>query len=115
MLKMPIQRSKTDEAALPVPLEPWLRAAISASDALAKLHQSGIIHQNIRPQTLRIDPHGEGVKLTGVELDHPSTPSALKLPLEALPYISPEQTGRLEGAIDLRADLYSLGIMLYEL
>ncbi|MDI1477793.1 AAA family ATPase [Polyangium sp. y55x31] len=96
-------------------LEPWLRAAIAAADALAKLHQSGIIHQNIRPQTLRIDPRGEGVELVGAEGYELSASMVLSLPLDALPYIAPEQTGRLEAAIDHRVDLYSLGVVLYEL
>lgn len=106
--------SHPDPTQRPLPLDSWLRAAITAADALARLHQSGIIHQNIRPQTLRIDPQGNGVEITGVNLGHDSEPSR-QLPLEALPYIAPEQTGRLEGALDHRADLYSLGIVLYEL
>ncbi|TKD08332.1 AAA family ATPase [Polyangium fumosum] len=96
-------------------LEPWLRAAIAAADALAKLHQSGIIHQNIRPQTLRIEPAGEGVELVGAEGYELTASMVLTLPLDALPYIAPEQTGRLEAAIDHRVDLYSLGVVLYEL
>jgi PAS domain S-box-containing protein len=96
-------------------LKSFLRAALNAAEALAELHRSGLIHQNIRPQTLRIDPLGEGVELTGADLGQLPEPSALALPIDALPYLAPEQTGRLEGAIDLRADLYSLGIVLYEL
>ncbi|HVK63348.1 MAG TPA: AAA family ATPase, partial [Polyangium sp.] len=96
-------------------LESWLRAAITAADALAKLHQSGIIHQNIRPQTLRIEPAGEAVELVGAEGYELTAAMVLTLPLEALPYIAPEQTGRLEAAIDHRVDLYSLGMVLYEL
>ncbi|UQA56206.1 AAA family ATPase [Polyangium aurulentum] len=98
-----------------LPIQRWLQAAIAASDALAKLHQSGIIHQNIRPQTLRIDVDGDGVELTGADTGEPAEPSALKMPRDALPYIAPEQTGRVESAIDHRADLYSLGIVLYEM
>ena len=109
------QATHTYDSRPPTPLEPWLRAAITAADAIASLHQSGVIHQNIRPQTLRIDPQGGGVELSGADLSQLTAPSALKLPLESLPYIAPEQTGRFEGAIDLRADLYSLGVVLYEL
>jgi histidine kinase len=35
--------------------------------------------------------------------------------LGTLPYISPEQTGRINRAVDERSDLYSLGVVLYEL
>ncbi|MCC6557541.1 MAG: AAA family ATPase [Polyangiaceae bacterium] len=96
-------------------IEQFLRAAIHAAGAVAKLHQSGTIHQNINPQTLRIDPRGQGVELTNAESNLSSTRPVLALPIEALPYMAPEQTGRLEGAVDHRADLYSLGVVLYEL
>ncbi|MDI3282427.1 AAA family ATPase [Polyangium sp. 15x6] len=96
-------------------LEPWLRAAIAATDALAKLHQSGIIHQNIRPQTMRIEPGSGGVELVGAEGYELTASMVLTLPLDALPYIAPEQTGRLEATVDHRVDLYSLGVVLYEL
>ncbi|MDI1445447.1 AAA family ATPase [Polyangium sp. 6x1] len=95
-------------------LEPWLRAAIASADAIAKLHQSGLIHQNIRPQTLRLEPGG-GVELVGAEGYELTAAMVLSLPLDALPYIAPEQTGRLDAAIDHRVDLYSLGVLLYEL
>ncbi|MDI1476288.1 AAA family ATPase [Polyangium sp. y55x31] len=95
-------------------IEVFLKGAIAAADALAKLHQAGILHLNIRPQTLRIDPRGEVIELVGAE-GLPSMPSALRLPLEALPYVAPEQTGRIDNPIDHRADLYSLGLVLYEL
>lgn len=95
-------------------LEQFLRGALAATDALAKLHQSGMIHQNIRSDTLRIDFESARVELTGVQSVAQMEQSALKLPLESLPYIAPEQTGRFDSPIDHRADLYSLGIVLYE-
>ncbi|EYF08908.1 AAA family ATPase [Chondromyces apiculatus] len=93
----------------------FLRAAIASADALAKLHQSGIIHQNVRPQNLRIDLRTAEVQVSGAEQGFEPSPSAFKLPIDSLPYISPEQTGRLDASIDHRTDLYSLGVMLYEL
>lgn len=96
-------------------LHQFLRAAVGAADAVAQLHQSGIIHQNIRPQTLRIDLALLSVELTGVDLGQHFEPSVMALPIDSLPYIAPEQTGRIEGTIDHRADLYSLGVVLYEL
>lgn len=93
-------------------LKEFLQWALAAVEALAKLHQSGIVHQNIRPDTLRADPYG--VELSGAQSDHAPEPSPLSIPIEALPYIAPEQTGRFEGTIDRRADLYSLGMVLYE-
>ncbi|AKT42973.1 AAA family ATPase [Chondromyces crocatus] len=105
-----LRRSASTES-----LQQFLRVAAAAAEALAKLHQSGLIHQNIRPQNLRIDLSTEEVQLTGVDRGFDPSPSALKLPLDSLPYISPEQTGRIDASIDHRTDLYSLGVMLYEL
>lgn len=93
-------------------LDQFLQGAFSAAEALARLHQSGIIHQNIRPSTLRIQP--QGAELLGAQSSPAADPSPLKLSLDSLPYIAPEQTGRFEAAIDRRADLYSLGMVLYE-
>jgi len=93
-------------------LEQFLQWATSAAESLARLHQSGIIHKNIRPDTLRINPYGVEIFRTTGEQAPDFLP--LKLPIEALPYIAPEQTGRFEEALDRRADLYSLGVVLYE-
>lgn len=95
-------------------IEQFLRGALAAAEALAKLHQSGIIHQSIRLDTLRIDFEGVKVELSGVQSVAQAEPSVLKLPLESLPYVAPEQTGRFDVPIDHRVDLYSLGILLYE-
>lgn len=94
-------------------LEQFLRGALAAAEALAKLHQSGIIHQSIRSDTLRIDFEHVTVELSGAQIVAQAESSALKLPLESLPYIAPEQTGRFDSPIDHRVDLYSLGIVLY--
>jgi predicted ATPase len=95
-------------------LEHFLREALAAAEALTRLHQSGIIHGNIRPETLRFAPRGTSVELVGARSGFGPAPSSIELPLESLPYIAPEQTGRFEGQIDHRVDLYSLGMVLYE-
>jgi predicted ATPase len=112
---MPAQHLQTDGKGPPLPLDSWLRIAIAATGAVAKLHQSGVIHQHIRPGTLQIDPRQESVELTGSGLSRTTAPWALKVPRAGLPYVAPEQARRAEGALDLRVDLYSLGMVLYEL
>lgn len=109
---MQFQASPSD--ATKVALEQFLRGAMVAANALAKLHQSGIIHQNIRPENIRIESDGASVLLTGAESHHAPAPAAMERPIESLPYIAPEQTGRVDSTIDHRVDLYSLGIVLYE-
>ena len=112
---MPAQHPQTDGEGPPLTLDSWLRLAIAATGAVAKLHQSGVIHQHIRPGTLQIDPQRGSVELTGSELSQITTPRKIKVPRAGLPYVAPEQAQRVEGALDLRVDLYSLGMVLYEL
>ena len=49
----------------PMPLELFLRIALSLVEAVAKLHQSGLIHKNLKPAHLLVDPIKDTVRLTG--------------------------------------------------
>ncbi len=83
---------------------------------LIGLHQKSIIHWDIRPQNVLIDPQTDEVKLANFSLSSflfqiNNSP----LLTENLAYISPEQTGRINQLIDYRTDFYSLGITFYEM
>ncbi len=101
-------------------LEEQLHIATQIADALGIIHRSDIIHCNLCPANILVNPKTLQVKITDFGLaSFPSKPrthlSALELPAEALPYISPEQTGRMNRKIDHRSDFYSLGVTLFEL
>lgn len=83
-----------------LPLDAWLPFAIRLADAVAKLHDQGRVHADIRPANLAVA--GTELVLAPCETSHPA-------------YMAPERTGRMNRAIDTRADLYSVGITLYEL
>jgi PAS domain S-box-containing protein len=101
-------------------LAKFLKTAIRISAALANLHKDNIVHQNIRPRNIRVDDESGEVELIGYVQD-PTTPSHRDVQsegpnvLEVLPYVSPEQTGRMNRPVDYRTDLYSLGVTLYEM
>src|SRR5678816_3220156 len=96
----------------PMPVHEFLRLAIRMASELAALHTHGAIHQDIRPSSIRFDA------ATG-ELAPVAPPIATwRMPTlseDSLPYVSPEQTGQMNRPIDCRSDLYSLGVVFYQL
>jgi PAS domain S-box-containing protein len=104
----------------PLDLTEFLRISIALANALGRLHEHGIIHKDIKPAHVMVHPTSGQVWLTGfgIASDLPRERQA-PVPPETiagtLAYMAPEQTGRMNRSIDSRSDLYSLGIMLYEM
>lgn len=104
----------------PMDLGRFLSLAVGIAGATAELHGRDIIHKNINPQTILVDPAtgnvtiADGSGTSRAPFERPNR-NDLYRP-EALPtYISPEQTGRLNRVVDHRTDLYSLGVTFYEM
>ncbi|MGD1702955.1 AAA family ATPase [Dapis sp. BLCC M229] len=101
-------------------LTEFLNIAIQLAEALYYLTQQRIIHKDIKPSNILIHPETKQVKLIDFSISSllPKEQQQLINPnlLEGtLPYISPEQTGRMNRGIDYRTDLYSLGVTFFEL
>ncbi|MFB2875284.1 AAA family ATPase [Floridanema aerugineum] len=101
-------------------LEEFLRIAIATTESLAFLHAANIIHKDINPSNIVFNPATGQLKLIdfGISTKFTRENPTLKNPniLEGtLPYMSPEQTGRMNRSLDYRTDFYSLGITFYEL
>jgi serine/threonine protein kinase len=104
----------------PMELGRFLRLAINLAAGLGKLHHRGLIHKDIKPANILVEPANNKVWFTGFGI-------ASRLPRErqaaepceviagTLAYMAPEQTGRMNRSIDSRSDLYSLGITFYEM
>ncbi|WP_437872899.1 AAA family ATPase [Sorangium sp. So ce363] len=104
----------------PTPLERFFPLAIRLVEALAGLHRHGVVHKDIKPQNLLLNPATGEVKITDLGI-------ASRIPRElqhlehigliegTLAYMAPEQTGRMNRWIDQRTDLYSLGVVFYEM
>jgi len=101
-------------------LQEFLEIAISLCDILQELYQQRVIHKDIKPANILINPQTKQVKLIDFSIASllPKETQEIKNPhiLEGtLAYISPEQTGRMNRGIDYRSDFYSLGVTFYEL
>ncbi|MEH1850480.1 MAG: AAA family ATPase [Nostoc sp.] len=100
--------------------EEFLRIAIALCNTLDILYRERIIHKDIKPANILINPETKQVKLIDFSIASllPRETQTLMNPnvLEGtLSYISPEQTGRMNRGIDYRTDFYSLGVTFYEL
>ncbi|AKT35906.1 trifunctional serine/threonine-protein kinase/ATP-binding protein/sensor histidine kinase [Chondromyces crocatus] len=97
-------------------LEESLEIASQTARALHGLHHNRIVHGAIAPTSILVDLASQQVKLTDLEFTAHLAPDRIPVRIEgALHYISPEQTGRIDRAVDQRTDFYSLGITLYEM
>ncbi|GAB4182454.1 MAG: hypothetical protein Fur006_18310 [Coleofasciculaceae cyanobacterium] len=101
-------------------LEEFLVIAIKIAESLGAIHAANIIHKDINPSNIVYNPKTGQVKLIdfGISTILSKENPPLRNPdcIEGtLAYISPEQTGRMNRAIDYRTDLYSLGVSFYEL
>jgi serine/threonine protein kinase len=98
----------------------FLNAALQLAKALVSVHQHQIIHKDIKPANIIINPTSGIVKLTDFSIASrlsQETPELIN-PDQiqgTLAYMSPEQTGRMNRTLDCRSDLYSLGVTFYEM
>ncbi|WP_437593539.1 AAA family ATPase [Sorangium sp. So ce1000] len=104
----------------PMPMDRFLPVAIRIAGAVAEIHAKDIIHKDLKPQNILVSPASGEVKITDFGLasrlprEHRPTQPA-RLIEGSLPYLAPEQTGRVNRAIDSRADLYSLGVTFFQM
>ncbi|MBD2344782.1 trifunctional serine/threonine-protein kinase/ATP-binding protein/sensor histidine kinase [Anabaena subtropica] len=101
-------------------LKIFFHIAIAIASTLEGLHRSRIIHKDIKPANILINPSTLEIRIIDFSI-------ATLLPREVqvitnhnflegtLAYLSPEQTGRMNRGIDYRSDFYSLGVTFFEL
>ncbi|NLZ90425.1 MAG: protein kinase [Clostridiales bacterium] len=101
-------------------LKAFLHIACQLAQALDSVHQSGIVHGGIKPHNILVDPGTLAIRLVDFisSLDINCVSRFIydhDFIRHTLAYTSPEQTGRINHRMSFPSDLYSLGIVLYEL
>jgi WD40 repeat protein/serine/threonine protein kinase len=102
-----------------------LELFVQVCQAVQHAHQKGIIHRDLKPSNVLVAPYdGRPVpkvidfgvaKATGAQLTERTLVTGLGAVVGTLEYMSPEQAELNQLDIDTRSDIYSLGVLLYEL
>jgi eukaryotic-like serine/threonine-protein kinase len=110
-----------------LPIRSRLELFLQVCDAIQHAHQKGIIHRDIKPSNILVTVGSDGkatpkvidfgiAKATaGQHLTENTVFTAQELLIGTPAYMSPEQTALASGDLDTRTDIYSLGVLLYEL
>ena len=98
----------------------FLPLGIQLADIVRGLHHRKLIHKDINPNNILVDPDTGRLALIDFSIASriPAKHQDLRHPsvLEGtIAYLSPEQTGRMNRDIDYRTDFYSLGVTFYEM
>lgn len=103
-----------------LPLSDFFILACRLTQALEKIHEAGIIHGGIKPHNILVGSNISDIRL----IDFISTVDVRDVShfiydrsfiRNTLSYTSPEQTGRINHRVVFSSDLYSLGIVFYEI
>jgi tRNA A-37 threonylcarbamoyl transferase component Bud32 len=103
----------------PMPADRVIRIGAQIAQALHAVHERGIVHRDLKPENVilldRGGPPGsyDCPKLVDFGVAKMADEEAEGVPFGTARYMAPEQAG--PGVIDGRADLYSLGVLLYEM
>lgn len=112
----------------PKPVDQVLRLFAEICEAVSAAHLRGVIHRDLKPSNIRVDasgrPHVLDFGLAKLSVsdrasgDGSAAARAMTMTgqfVGSLPWASPEQASGLPDKVDVRTDVYSLGVMLYQM
>jgi tetratricopeptide (TPR) repeat protein len=107
------------------PLAARLQLFLQICDAIRHAHQRGIIHRDLKPSNILLTRQGTDMVPKVIDfgiakaIGEDASRQSLKTVADQMPgtpeYMSPEQAGIIDAGLDTRTDVYSLGVILYEL
>jgi len=100
--------------------EEFLKIAIQIVDVIANLHAHQVIHKDLNPSNLIINPSTKEIRIIDFSLASQLNEEAQEeinphLVLGTIAYLAPERTGRMNRPADYRSDFYSLGVTCFEM
>ena len=104
-----LEQANTDDG---LPLKHAMKYAAEIADAIVVAHSAGIIHRDLKPANIIITEDGR-VKLLDFGLAKLIEPAVNAADAQTAAYMSPEQAGGRE--LDGRSDIFSFGLILYEM
>jgi len=103
-------------------IRPRLELFAKVCDAVQYAHHKGVIHRDLKPDNILVDDFGEpkildfGIaRATDSDLQITTLRTDIGQLIGTIPYMSPEQVTGDPQELDMRSDVYSLGVVLYEL
>lgn len=104
----------------PMALARFFPLARTLVKTLSAIHGCDVVHTDFVPRNILVGDADDDVRVidfglsSELSLERPSDQLSRRL-TGSLPYLSPEQTGRMNRYLDYRSDFYSLGVCFYEL
>lgn len=100
-------------------LDQFFPIAIAMSESIGHIHDENIIHLSVNPNNVVLADKTNLPIFVGfcsaMTLERQQALPVVSAESSALVYVSPEQTGRMNRAVDQRSDLYALGIVFYQM
>jgi hypothetical protein len=95
---------------------------VQVCDAVNHAHQNGVIHRDLKPANVLVDPEGRAkvidfgvARASDLHVASATLRTSAGQIVGTLQYMSPEQCGGDPRDLDVRADVYAIGVMLYEM